>query len=66
MSTRTANIISGLTILSKYEGTEIGVGPDVVYAGPYRPAEITEQDQEALKAAGWMFKETLDTWCHFV
>ena len=53
--TRIQQIIAGLTIIAKYDGSDYSVAAehDVLYAGGTLEDKITEEDKAAMLAAGW-------------
>lgn len=55
-------IIHGLAIIAVYEGAVIAIDETYIYAGPYRPSEMSQKDKATLESLGWTFDKSLDTW----
>ena len=64
--TRIQQIIAGLTIIAKYEGSGYSVAAehDIIYAGAEVSDKMTEEDKAAMLAAEWGYSDGLE--CYYI
>ena len=61
-------VVEGLNIMLKYdpEGEFSGASFDVIYGSAIQPDKVSAEDTANLKALGWYWDKTYDSWVKLV
>jgi hypothetical protein len=59
------DIVEGLNILVKYEGSEMYAEHDQIYAGPEDANDVSASDTKRLKKLHWFVDSEFGSWTHF-